>query len=244
MSCGTQKVNIVILLFLEMKNFGIYENKVIEVGSIPSDTEVLEFKKDFNLPLKVGVIPDGIVSLTFGGCFNQPLGVGVIPSGVKSLIFGGYFNQPLVAGVIPGGVKSLVFGGYFNQPLVAGVIPGGVKSLVFGYCFNQPLGVGVIPSGVVSLTFRYNFDQDLIYLPDTIVTLGISHPFNSKIKFPLELKFLEILNYYCTSAMADHPILDSFKNDRRILLHKEKCSLVKNLIEVGYISFITKNIIL
>ncbi len=224
-----------------MKEHRIAENETVENDSIPHAIEVLKFGRNFNKPLNAGIIPDGVKSLAFGRHFDQPLEIGVIPNSVKSLKFGRNFNQPLRMGVIPIGVESLTFGMYFNHPLGAGVIPNSVKSIKFGMYFNHPLGAGVIPDGVAHLFFGWNFRKDLTHLPETIETIEISVKFKSKINFPLKLRTLTVFDM-CMKPITNHPLLDLFKKDRRILSYRERCLIIEHPIDSKYLSFIIRKL--
>ncbi len=160
--------------------------------------------------------------------FNSSLHPGDIPL-TTFLDFNHAFNQPLEVGVIPCNVEHLTFSYCFNQPLKTGVIPEGVKTIQFGYHFNQPLGSGVIPSSTTAVWFGLNFNRDLVYLPETLHFISLPDNFNSKIKFPLELR----------TVIGDFKILYLFEKDKRILLHKEKKAL--HQLKMGeYVSFIVK----
>ena len=130
----------------------------LQVGSIPSTVEVLEFY--YNLPhsLSQGMLPSSLVHLVLWG-FDSPLAPEILPPSLQRLFLGGW-NHPLAVDVLPASLQALVLIG-FNHPLHPHVLPAGLTHLLL-CSFDQPLSVGSLSRSLISLDLGTKFDQPLL----------------------------------------------------------------------------------
>ncbi|MBM3203649.1 hypothetical protein FJZ55_07075, partial [Candidatus Woesearchaeota archaeon] len=75
------------------------------------------FDNIFNQPIQIGSLPSSLQQLQFGYCFNQPIQIGSLSSSLQQLQFGYCFNQPIQIGSLPSSLQQLQFGRDFNQPI-------------------------------------------------------------------------------------------------------------------------------
>ncbi|KAN0026371.1 hypothetical protein ACTFIV_007355 [Dictyostelium citrinum] len=185
-------------------------------GLLPSQLTVFSFDEIFNLKIKeIDSFPSNLKYLEFGKYFNHSLnsineddeddedkedeededkdkykdeedyGKSILPNNLLELKFHpkSLFNQIIYYNTLPKTLVKLTFGLAFNQELKVGILPDGLKELEFGYLYNQPIRVNVLPKGLLKLKFGNSFNHSLAnnILPSTLEVLKFGSEFNQKI---------------------------------------------------------------
>jgi hypothetical protein len=76
-----------------------FDEKPLEIGTLPSGLKELTFDGDFNQFIEQGMLPAELRELKLSSCYNQPLGA--LPSRLEKLDIGFRFTFPIEAGVLP-----------------------------------------------------------------------------------------------------------------------------------------------
>eukprot|EP01132_Coremiostelium_polycephalum_P009025 gene9025-11057_t len=164
-------------------SFSVIANNLLPPGL---KTLILEQEVTF---IEFGAIPPSVTSITFTKPIRANITTGILPHNLKELNFMGGYQQFQLLPVIPPTVTKLCLAGkwmakgIFNETPPFGLIPDSVQHLELSQDFVGSLKNGVLPSNLKTLIINSFEKIDSVYLPNSIETLIITHPFNKNNDF-------------------------------------------------------------
>ena len=184
-------------------------------GLLPHGLRHLQLPSSFDSPLQVGSIPSTVEVLQFGRRFSKPLLRDVLSSSLVHLVLHSY-NKALEPHVLPPTLQRLCMW-MWNQPLTTRhVLPDSLKALRL-MNFNQPIALLALPRGLTHLSFR-ELQKPLTEgcLPPSLVALSLGAMYRSPL-LPQQLP--PSLRVFFHSQTARHPLKPGDLPEGLVVLH-------------------------
>ncbi|KAF2070657.1 hypothetical protein CYY_008020 [Polysphondylium violaceum] len=167
------------------------DTEKIELGSIPSTTTSIQFKK-CSLSF-TNVFPITVKRISFP--IHEFSTVKQLPQFISSRLHNIEFYDKKKS--ISPKTKSLIWPE--NEPIFQGQIPNHISRIIFGEDYNQPILENSMPNSVTEIYFGKNFNQSLssVFLPPSITSITLDGYYRKSLNFemlPSKVKYLAFYN--------------------------------------------------